>query len=165
MSLTSSTTFGLVAAPGSAHVAGMLIGGKYRLERMLGEGGMGVVWQASNVHLDLPVALKLLHPDMRDLDTTARLLTEARVEARLCHPSVVRVFDYGETECGEAYIVMELLEGATLSELLELHGSLPPVAAVSLLLPIIHGLCAVHGAGVVHRDLKSHNIMVVQTGL
>ncbi|HET6332074.1 MAG TPA: serine/threonine-protein kinase [Polyangiales bacterium] len=164
MSLTSSTTFGLAAAPAWEYAAGTLIGGKYRLERMIGEGGMGAVWHASNVHLELPVALKLLHPEMRDRDTTARLLTEARVEARLDHPSIVRVFDYGETERGAAYIVMELLEGATLSEVLELHGTLPPIAAVGLLLPIIHGICAVHGAGVVHRDLKPHNIMVAQTG-
>lgn len=164
MSLTSSTTIGLAAAPDCEHTAGTLIDGKYRLERMLGEGGMGTVWQATNVHLDLPVALKLLHPEMRDRDTTARLLTEARVEAQLCHPSVVRVYDYGETEHGAAYIVMELLEGATLSDLLELHGSLPPSVAVSLLLPIIHGIRAVHRAGVVHRDLKSHNILIAQTG-
>jgi eukaryotic-like serine/threonine-protein kinase len=165
MSLTNSTTIGLAEAPSCEHAAGMLIGGKYRLERMLGEGGMGAVWQASNVHLDLPVALKLLHPELRDRDTTARLLTEARVEARLCHPSIVRVFDYGETEHGAAYIVMDLLEGPTLSDLLELHGTFPPIAAVGLLLPVIHGVCAVHRAGVVHRDLKSHNIMVVQTGM
>jgi serine/threonine-protein kinase len=164
MSLTSSTTCGLAAAPSCDHAAGTLIGGKYRLERMLGEGGMGAVWQACNVHLDLPVALKLLHPEIRARDTTARLLTEARVEARLCHPSIVRVFDYGETERGEGYIVMELLEGATLSDLLALHGALPPIAAVGLVLPIIHGIRAVHGAGVVHRDLKPHNIVISQTG-
>jgi serine/threonine protein kinase len=162
MSLTSSMTLGRTAA-GCEHRAGTVISGKYRLERLLGEGGMGAVWHATNVQLDLPVALKLLHPELRDVDTTARLLTEARVEARLCHPSIVRVFDYGESDYGAAYIVMELLDGATLSDLLELHGTLPPIAAVGLILPIIHGMCEAHAAGVVHRDLKPHNIVVAQT--
>jgi serine/threonine protein kinase len=164
MSLTRSTTSELAAGPGREYAAGTLIDGKYRLERMLGEGGMGAVWQAFNVDLDLAVAIKLLHPELRDRDTTARLLTEAQVAVRVCHPSIVRVFDFGETELGAPYIVMELLEGATLWELLELHGALPPIAAVSLVLPIIHGMCAVHGAGVVHRDLKPHNIVIAQTG-
>jgi hypothetical protein len=165
MSLTSSTTFGLAAAVGCEYAAGMLIAGKYRLEKLLGEGGMGTVWQASNVQLDFAVAVKLLHPGIRDANTTARLLREAQVEAKFCHPSVVRVFDYGESERGEAYIVMELLEGSTLSDLLDLHGALPPIAAVGLVLPIVHAICAVHGANVVHRDLKPHNIMVAQTAV
>jgi serine/threonine protein kinase len=165
MSLTSSTTYGLAAAVGCEYAAGTLIGGKYRLERLIGDGGMATVWQASYLQLDCPVAVKLLHPGIRDANTMARLLREARVEARFSHPSIVRVFDYGETERGEAYIVMELLEGSNLSELLELHGALPPIAAVGLVLPIIHAICAVHAAGVVHRDLKPHNIVIAQTGM
>jgi serine/threonine-protein kinase len=143
---------------------GSLIGGKYRLESLLGEGGMGAVWHARNVRLDLPVALKLLHPEVRCEDTMTRLLTEARVEAKLCHASIVRVFDYGETERGDAYIVMELLEGSSLGDLLDEHGPLPAEAAVRLLLPIIHGLCAAHRAGIVHRDLKPENIFIAQAG-
>jgi serine/threonine protein kinase len=163
MTLESSPTLRLALTP-HAERSGSLIGGKYRLETLLGEGGMGAVWQARNVTLDLPVAVKLLHRAVRDGDATARLFTEARVEARLNHPSIVRVFDYGETEHGEAYIVMELLEGTTLAELSDEHGPLPAHVAVGLLLPIVHGLCAVHRADVVHRDLKPDNIVVARVG-
>jgi serine/threonine-protein kinase len=125
---------------------------------------MGAVWRARNVPLDLPVAVKLLHPAARCDDATARLFTEARLEARLNHPSIVRVFDYGETEHGVPYIVMELLEGPTLADLSDTHGALPASVAVGLLLPIVHGICAVHRADVVHRDLKPENIVIVQSG-
>jgi hypothetical protein len=163
MTLESSPTLRFALTP-HAERSGSLIGGKYRLETLLGEGGMGAVWRARNVMLDLPVAVKLLHCAVRDNDATARLFTEARVEARLHHPSIVRVFDYGETEHGEAYIVMELLEGTTLAELSDAHGPLPAPVAVGLLLPIVHGICAVHRADVVHRDLKPENIVVVRAG-
>jgi serine/threonine-protein kinase len=163
MTLESSPTLRL-ALTLHAERSGSLIGGKYRLETLLGEGGMGAVWQARNVMLDLPVAVKLLHRTVRDDDATARLFTEARVEARLNHPSIVRVFDFGETEHGEAYIVMELLEGTTLAELSDVHGPLPAQVAVGLLLPIVHGICAVHRADVVHRDLKPENIVVARVG-
>jgi serine/threonine protein kinase len=164
MSFEHSPTLILTSVPDSAHGAGSLIGAKYRLEQLLGEGGMGAVWRARNVLLDLPVAVKLLHPQLRSNDTSTRLLNEARVEAKLRHPSIVRVFDYGETECGEAYIAMELIEGSSLGDLLDQHGTLPAKLAVRLMLPVIHGLCAVHRAGVVHRDVKPENIVVAESG-
>jgi serine/threonine protein kinase len=139
-----------------------LLGGKYRLERLLGEGGMGQVWLARNELLDLPVALKILRRDALHEDMAARLLLEARVEAKLQHPNVVRVFDCGSTASGEPYIVMELLEGISLGALLATRGALSPLDAVQLLLPVIDGLCAAHRAGVVHRDLKPDNIFIVR---
>jgi hypothetical protein len=141
--------------------AGDLLGEKYRLERLLGEGGMGQVWLARNEPLDLPVALKILRREALHEDMAARLLLEARVEAKLQHPNVVRVFDCGTTDDGEPYIVMELLEGVSLGALLATRTTLAPVEAVQLLLPVIDGLCAAHRAGVVHRDLKPDNIFIV----
>ena len=143
---------------------GAVIGGKYQLETQLGEGGMGSVWRARNVTLDLPVALKLLHPELSNAQSTSRLLNEARAEAKLSHPSIVRVFDFGETEQHDAYIVMELLEGINLAQVLDEHRALPASYAVRLLLPIVHGLCAAHGAGVVHRDIKPENILIAKAG-
>ena len=162
MSMSNSMTkSGGAAAKECAQSA--LFGGKYRLEELIGEGGMGSVWRARNVMLDLPVAVKLVHPAIRGKDATARLLTEARVEANLHHPGIVRVFDYGETRDGDAYIVMELLEGTNLVDILE-QGRMPATQAVQLMLPVIHALHAAHRAGVIHRDLKPENIFLAQAG-
>jgi eukaryotic-like serine/threonine-protein kinase len=160
MSIPNSTTL-RSTSPASAQPA--LFGGKYLLEELIGEGGMGSVWRARNVMLDLPVALKRVHPDARSADSSARLLTEARVEAKLRHPGIVSVFDYGETTEGDTFIVMELLEGRSLAALLE-DGPTPPVTAVRLMLPIIHALHTAHCAGVVHRDLKPENIFLAHAG-
>lgn len=139
---------------------GALLGGKYRLERLLGEGGMANVWLARNELLDLPVALKIVRREIRGSETAARLLTEARVQANLRHPNVARVYDYGQTGSGDAFIVMELLEGYSLADWLEREGALPPEIAVQIMLPIIDALCAAHRAGVIHRDLKPDNIFL-----
>jgi len=141
-------------------VAGALLGGKYRLERQLGEGGMANVWLARNEFLDLPVALKIVRPEIRGSETAARLLTEARIQANLRHPNVARVYDYGQTSSGDAFIVMELLEGYSLAEWLEQEGALSPIVAVQIMLPVIDALCAAHRAGVIHRDLKPDNIFI-----
>jgi serine/threonine-protein kinase len=141
-------------------VAGALLGGKYRLERQLGEGGMANVWLARNEFLDLPVALKIVRPEIRGSETASRLLTEARIQANLRHPNVARVYDYGQTASGDAFIVMELLEGYSLAEWLEQEGALSPIVAVQIMLPVIDALCAAHRAGVIHRDLKPDNIFI-----
>lgn len=143
-----------------AYAAGMLIGDKYLLEQRLGCGGMGTVWLARNVTLDSAVAIKLIHPAVRGLDTSARLLTEARVEASLNHPGIVRVFDFGQTDRGDSFIVMEPLEGRSLGDMLVEQGRLSPMVAVQLILPVIEALCCAHFHGVVHRDLKPENIFI-----
>jgi serine/threonine-protein kinase len=144
---------------------GFLVVGKYRLEAKLGEGGMGTVWLARNETLEAPVALKLIRSGMQREETVDRLLLEAQVEARLQHPNIVRVFDFGRTDFGDAFIVMELLDGISLSQLLEQRGRLGAVEAVRLLLPVIGALCHAHENGVVHRDLKPANILVDRGGL
>jgi eukaryotic-like serine/threonine-protein kinase len=153
------------SAPHSSetNAEGRVIARKYRLECLLGEGGMGAVWRAFNLQLEVPVALKLLRSDLAATDLGERLKVEARAAAKLVHPSIVRVFDIGESESGEPFIVMELLNGESLSELLR-RGALPPVSAVQLLLPIAEALSLAHSRGVVHRDLKPDNIFIAQEG-
>ena len=144
---------------------GRLLAGKYRLEGLIGEGGMGSVWRARNEMLEASVALKIVRPDLRGAETAGRLLREARVAARLNHPNVVRVQDCGVTDCDETYIVMELLEGCSLGDKMRECGAFAPDYAVQLLLPVIDALAAAHAAGIVHRDLKPDNIFIADTGV
>jgi serine/threonine-protein kinase len=140
---------------------GRIIAGKYELQELIGQGGMGRVWLAHNQALDTRVAIKLIRPDLLAEETTERLLREARATARINHASVVRVFDFGTDE-GQPYIVMEVLEGEPLSRLLEVRGRLPATNAVSLLLPVASALVAAHSRGVVHRDLKPENVVLTK---
>ncbi len=157
-----SGTRKLVGADTGYH-SGDFIGGKYRLEGVIGEGGMGSVWLARNTALDAPVALKLVRCDRRVKVAADRLVREAQVAARLEHPSIVRVFDFGETELGDPYIVMELVNGEQLADLLERKGRLAATHCVQLLLPICGALAAAHAQGIVHRDVKADNILLVPT--
>ena len=138
---------------------GSLLAGKYRLELLLGVGGMGHVWSAYNSELELPVAIKLLRTEQKTASLAERLRLEARAAARLVHPSIVRVFDISMTEEGEPFIVMELLTGESLAEVLS-RGRLSGVRAVQLMLPIAEGLALAHARGVVHRDLKPDNVFL-----
>ena len=142
---------------------GTVIARKYRLESLIGEGGMGFVWRALNLQLELPVAIKLLRPGFNTREFAERLRVEARAVARLVHPSIVRVFDTGESESGEPFIVMELLNGESLGTLLD-RGPLPQTMALQLLLPIANALTLAHGRGIVHRDLKPDNIFISAEG-
>jgi serine/threonine protein kinase len=141
---------------------GRLVAHKYQLERLVGEGGMACVWLARNLLLDMPVALKLLRPELVSPETSARLRAEARASAHFAHPAIVRVFDVEETPSGEPCIVMELLEGETLYERLR-REPLGEVELVRLLLPIAEALCFVHERGFIHRDLKPDNIFLASS--
>lgn len=136
---------------------------KYLLERMIGAGGMCTVWVAVHAGLDRKVAVKFLRSDLPESEAN-RLLREARAEARLEHPAIVRVFDYGETERGHPFIVMELLDGESMADALYRDGPLSPTAACRMLLPIVDGLAAAHESGVVHRDLKPENVFLAREG-
>ncbi|HVY29104.1 MAG TPA: serine/threonine-protein kinase [Polyangiaceae bacterium] len=140
---------------------GSVIDGKYRVEGLLGEGGMGSVWWAHHLQLDRPVAIKLLRPGSDRVTLSERLKIEARAAARLVHPAIVRVFDIDTSDAGEPYIVMELLKGESLADLLD-RGRVSSVHAVQLALPIAEGLTLAHAEGVVHRDLKPHNVFLAE---
>ena len=148
--------------PSSMRLApGCLLAGKYRLLGLLGEGGMGTVWRAHSVVLDIDVAIKVLRGDRVDGLASDRLLREAQATAALGHPAIVRVFEFGETPAGEPFLVMELLEGLSLAEWLAQRGRMSAEQAVQMLLPIADGLVAAHAHGIIHRDIKPANIIAV----
>ncbi len=140
--------------------AGDVVAGKYEVLGRLGAGGMGVVWRARSFALDLDVALKVLHRESDDEVAVARLRREAQATARLAHPAIVRIFDVGETEAGEPFLVMELVAGESLGAWLDRRGRVPAEEAVPMLLQVAAGLAAAHAQGVVHRDVKPDNILV-----
>ncbi|HEY6080813.1 MAG TPA: serine/threonine-protein kinase [Polyangiaceae bacterium] len=144
-----------------SYASGDVVAGKYALEELLGQGGMGAVFRARNTAIDMPVAIKLLRADLDRQLLSGRLLQEARAAAQLSHPAIVRVFDVGKTGLGDPFIVMELLIGETLASLIEREGRLTATRAVQLLLPIADGLSAAHAKGFVHRDVKPDNVFIV----
>ena len=149
-------------APAPAvYIPGDVIDGKYRLTRIIGRGGMGAVWLAHNIPLDMDVAVKLIRRDRTAPEASSRLLQEARAAARLKHPSIVRVFDFGESEQGDPFIVMELLNGESLAAILRRKKRLSPANAVQTLLPVASALASAHGKGIVHRDLKPDNVLLI----
>lgn len=147
----------------SRYGAGNVIAEKYRLGQKLGEGGMGEVWKAHNDTLDIDVALKLIRGQNTASDLADRLLHEARAAARLGHPAIVRINDFGKTELGDPYIVMELLDGEDLASALQQRGRLSAIKAIRMMLPIAHALSMAHTKGIVHRDLKPENIFLART--
>ncbi len=146
---------------GSRYVPGDVIAAKYRLEHPLGQGGMGSVWLARNLVLDVDVAIKVTLGTATTEVGRARLLREAQTAARLQHPSIVRVYDFGQTAFGDPFIVMEVVKGESLADLLDRRGRLSAVHAVQLLLPIAGALSVAHGKGIVHRDVKPSNIILM----
>lgn len=143
------------------HSPGDLVSGKYRIERLIGDGGMGVVYEARHELLRTGVALKFLHADLAQRPGLAqRFLQEARVSATIQSPHVTRVTDVDTARDGSPYLVMELLSGQSLQALLDRHGKLPVAQAVDFSLQILAGLEAAHAMGVVHRDLKPDNVFV-----
>jgi eukaryotic-like serine/threonine-protein kinase len=138
----------------------VLILGKYRLEYKLGEGGMGSVWAAHHVPLDTRVAIKLIRGEANRENMASRLLQEARAAAKLGHPAIVRVYDVGQTDTSDPFIVMELLEGESLQQRLDRELHLSATEAVRLLLPIADALRAAHAKGIVHRDIKPGNVFL-----
>jgi len=143
---------------------GKVVAGRYRLEALLGEGGMGVVYRARHVLIDRVVALKLIRPDLRgETHLRAWMLREARAANRVDHAHIVEIHDVGETEEGDLYLVMELLVGASLSSEIG-KGPMPVARATDVLEQMCAALARAHDLGVVHRDLKSDNIMLTAKG-
>ncbi|MBW2463928.1 MAG: protein kinase [Deltaproteobacteria bacterium] len=148
----------LVHAP-DPHI-GTVVDGKYLIESKLGEGGMAIVYRARHTLVDRPVALKILNPQMaKNPALKERFRREAKNTAAVSHPNIVEILDNGETADGSAYLVMELLDGATLDAHIE-AGPIPAPRAAALGLQIAQGLARAHDFDVIHRDLKPENIFV-----
>jgi serine/threonine-protein kinase len=140
---------------------GDVLAGKYRVERMLGHGGMGIVVAATHLDLQELFAIKMLHAEsMKSERAVQRFLREARAAIRLRSEHVARVFDVGRLENGAPYMVMEHLDGSDLREVLERRGKLPIHETVSYILMACEGLAEAHAAGIVHRDLKPANLFL-----
>lgn len=139
--------------------------GQYRLKELLGSGGMGDVWLAEHQLLKRPCAIKLIEANKSaDPHAQARFEREVRATARLSHWNTVEIFDYGRTDDGTFYYVMEYLPGLTLAELVEAHGPLPPARAVHFLRQCCNGLREAHAQGLIHRDIKPGNIIAAFRG-
>jgi len=140
---------------------GLIIGNKYLVKHLVGEGGMGLVVAAEHIDLRHPVAIKVLRPGAGAL-VEERFLREARAVVRVRSDHVARVFDVGTLESGEPYMVMELLDGHDLSELLDERAQLPIEQAVSYVIQTCTALSEVHAVGVIHRDVKPANLFVTK---
>lgn len=143
---------------------GLILDSKYKLLESLGQGGMGSVFRAERLHIGDEVAVKLLHRDLvREKQALERFRREARTAAMIRHPNVVSIHDFndGSTDVSEAYIVMELVQGRSLGDLLRREGRLTPVRAVRLMNGICAGVGVAHRQGLLHRDLKPDNVIIV----
>ena len=144
-------------------LVGHTLDDKYRLDERLGIGGMGTVYRARHLLIDRPVAVKVLNPRfVEDEAARARFRREAKACGRLQHVNAVTVTDFGQSQDGYVYLVMELLEGRTLREVLAKEGPLDAARSVALMLQISAAVAAAHEAGIIHRDLKPANIFIVQ---
>ena len=149
----------------SPYLAGEVVGDRYRLVREIGRGGMGVVWVAHSLVLGVDVALKLIRASAASSALSSRMAREAHAAARLGHPALVRVFDFGWTRHGDPYLVMELVQGETLAAQVKREARIPAIRAVQTLLPIVDGLRMAHDKGIVHRDIKPDNVFLAADAL
>ncbi len=141
---------------------GDTIEGKYRIVRLLGEGGMGAVYEGENVRIHRRVAIKVLHAAVAaKADVVQRFEREAQAAGRIGSEHIVEVLDLGNLPDGERFMVMEFLEGESLGDRIKRRGRLPPHEVAPLLVQLLEGLGAAHAAGIIHRDLKPDNVYIV----
>jgi hypothetical protein len=138
--------------------------GQYTLEQKLGEGGMGVVYTAHHALMRRPTAIKLVPLEKAGQDSLARFEREVQLTSKLTHPHTITIYDYGRTPEGVFYYAMELLDGATLGEVVEASGALPAGRVIRVLHQIAGALSEAHGVGLIHRDIKPANIMLADQG-
>ncbi len=152
------------SSPAGTSLVGQIVSGRYRIRELLGEGGMGAVYLAEHTLMRKRVALKLLHADMsRDPEVLARFKREAEAAAHVEHPNVATATDFGQTEDGSFFLVLEYVEGTSLRKVIE-QGAVHPARALHVARQIAFALDRAHAAGIVHRDLKPENVMLVKKG-
>ena len=135
----------------------------YKIDELLGRGGMGVVYRAQDLKLNRPVALKMLKTDLTaDPDKLKRFLQEARAAAAITHPSIAQVYDINTVD-EKTFIVMEFIEGQTVGKLIA-NKELDLIGSVEIALQVAEGLAKAHKSKIIHRDIKSENIMVTRDG-
>jgi serine/threonine-protein kinase len=150
-------------AAGATDLVGSVIADRYHIQKKLGEGGMGAVYLGEHVKMGRKSAIKVMTQSMaNDPDAIARFNREAANAARINHPNVCAIYDFGETKDGLIYLAMEYIEGESLSDLLEREGALPPHRAAQIFQQAADALQAAHDLGIVHRDLKPDNIMITK---
>lgn len=141
-----------------------IIEDKYRLEKLIGKGGMGAVYKATDMRLNRSVAIKIMLGSMfGDQEALRRFEREARASARLTHPNIIAIYDYGRLQSDGAYLVMELINGDSLRSILKKSGSLKPEVIVQYFDQLLEGVKAAHKAGIIHRDLKPENVLITET--
>jgi serine/threonine-protein kinase len=149
--------------PPSDDYIGKTVASKYRVEQLIGEGGMGKVYKATQLALDKPVVLKVLRQALlSDERTVARFQREAKAASRLNHPNSINVLDFGQSDDGALYIAMEYVQGKDLHQILSREWPLPESRVIRIMSQVLSALADAHSAGVIHRDLKPENIMVEQ---
>jgi serine/threonine-protein kinase len=151
------------SVPPADDYIGKTVAGRYRVEAMLGEGGMGKVYKANQVALDKPIVLKVLRQALlSDERTVARFQREAKAASRLNHPNSIGVIDFGQAEDGALYMAMEFVNGKDLHHILSREWPIPEARIIRIVSQVLSALSDAHKAGVIHRDLKPENIMVEQ---
>ncbi len=142
---------------------GTTIDSRYRLDALLGRGGMGLVFRATHIELQRQIAVKVLHPSLASSpEVRSRFEREALAVGRIDHPNCVSTFDVGRLADDSLYLAMELLEGRALADVLVREGQLSPPRALHILRHILRGLGSIHAAGIIHRDIKPENIFLVR---
>jgi hypothetical protein len=142
---------------------GQVLAGRYRIDRLLGSGGMGAVYRAEHVHMRKAVAIKVLHREMTTYpEIVARFEREAVAAGRIEHPHVAAATDFGKLDDGSFYLILEYVEGRSLGSVIDSDGPLPQGRALTIARQIADALSAAHAAGIVHRDLKPDNVMLIE---
>lgn len=154
----SPTPAGFLLAPGA------ILGGRYRIVDTIGMGGMGMVYKAVDLQLEVPMALKVIRGEFAENEKILeRFKKEITIARKVTHKNVARIYDFGEAD-GIKFITMEFIEGRDLARIIEKEGPLPPERAVAILRQCCAALSEAHAQGVVHRDLKPHNVMIDANG-